>query len=85
MLLVYPFLAAMKGPDGKIVVHLNPDEIASPAAAGILLVDLARHYARMFVQTGRAKSEDEALAEIRRLFDAEWASPTDLGEGGIPN
>ena len=80
---VFPFLAAMKGPDGKIVVHLVTDAINSPAEAGVLLVDIARHYARMFKQTGRARSEDEALEEIRRLFDAEWDSPTDLGQGGI--
>ena len=82
---VHPFLAAMKGPDGKIMVHLTTDGVASPSAAGILLVDIARHYARMFTQTGRAKSEEQALAEIRKLFDAEWDSPTDIGEGGIPN
>lgn len=82
---VYPFLAVIKGPDGKTIVHLTTDGVSSPSAAGILLVDLARHYARMFVQTGRARSEDAALHEIRRLFDAEWDSPTDLGEGGIPS
>jgi hypothetical protein len=82
---VNPFLAAMKGPDGRIIVHLTTDGVAQPAGVGILLVDIARHYARMFKQTGRATSEAAALEEIRKLFDAECGSPTDLGEGGIPN
>jgi len=82
---VVPLLAAIKGQDGETIVHLDPEGRKSPAAAGILLVDIARHYARMFVQTGRASSEATALDEIRQLFDAEWDSPNDPGEGGIPS
>lgn len=80
-----PFLAAFKSEDGAITVRLDPKGVSQPAGVGILLVDLARHYARMFAQTGVATSEQQALAEIRQLFDAEWNSPTDIGEGGIPS
>jgi hypothetical protein len=80
-----PFLLAFKGADGAITVQLDPAGVEQPAGVGILLVDLARHYARMFVQTGRAGSEEQALNEIRQLFDAEWNSPTDPGHGGIRN
>jgi hypothetical protein len=80
-----PFLLAFKGAEGQITVQLDPDGVAQPGGVGILLVDLARHYARMFVQTGRARSEEQALDEIRQLFDAEWDSPTDEGSGGIRN
>ena len=80
---VYPFLAVMKGEGGN-VFHINPDAV-SPADVGMLLVDIARHYARAFTQTGQVRTEDQALEEIRRLFDAEWDHPTDPGEGGIRN
>ena len=80
---VYPFLAVMKGPEGN-VVHLDAAAL-SPSGVGILLVDIARHYARAFKQTGQVRSEEEALDEIRRLFEAEWDNPTDIGEGGIRN
>jgi hypothetical protein len=82
---LYPFLAAIKDDAGKIVVHIDTQGVASPSAAGILLVDIARHYARMFAQTGGARSEEAALLEIRRMFEAEWDFPTDVGEGGIPS
>ena len=81
---VYPFLAVMKGPDGRPVVHLDSGAV-SPAAVGLLLVDIARHYARAFKQTGQVRTEDEALDEIRRLFEVEWANPTNSLEGGIRN
>ena len=45
---------------------------------GLLLVDIARHVARMYAQdTGI--SEQQALDDIRNMFDAEWDRPTDLG------
>ena len=45
---------------------------------GILLVDIARHAARIFSrETGIA--EDDALQNIRQIFDAEWDRPTDWG------
>ena len=49
-----------------------------PAAWGLLLVDIARHAARAYANTGRV-SEHQALERIRAGFNAEWASPTDTG------
>jgi hypothetical protein len=47
-----------------------------PAAWGILLVDVARHVSRIYAAEG-AMSQADALARIKSLFDAEWASSTD--------
>ena len=45
---------------------------------GILLVDLARHAARIYARETEL-TEQAALDEIRRFFDAEWSRPTDPG------
>lgn len=45
---------------------------------GMLLVDIARHVARaLHAETGQG--EDETLANIKRMFDAEWTNVTDPG------
>ena len=49
-----------------------------PDMWGLLLVDIARHAARAYAKQS-AYSEDEALARIVEMFEAEIARPTDLG------
>ena len=49
-----------------------------PAMWGMLLVDIARHAARVFEKEG-VMSEEEALERIREMFEAELANPTDPG------
>jgi hypothetical protein len=49
-----------------------------PEPWGMLMVDIARHAARIYEREGVC-SQAEALMRIRSLFDAEWDSPTDLG------
>jgi hypothetical protein len=49
-----------------------------PAMWGMLLVDIARHAARVFGKEGVC-SEAEALQSIYAMFEAELGSPTDLG------
>jgi hypothetical protein len=49
-----------------------------PSMWGMLLVDIARHAARAYA-TENVCSEEEALARIFAMFEAELASPTDLG------
>jgi Domain of unknown function (DUF5076) len=56
----------------------------TPETWGILLVDVARHVARGYAE-GDALKERAAMAEIRRLFDAEWKRSTDLGETNVAN
>ena len=46
-----------------------------PGAWGLMLVDIARHAANAYANEGMPRAE--ALARIKALFDAEWASPTD--------
>jgi len=49
-----------------------------PDVWGLLLVDVARHAARIFEQEG-VMSEAEALERIRKMWSAEIASATDIG------
>ena len=49
-----------------------------PDMWGLLLVDIARHAARAYARESEY-SEDEALARILDMFDAEIARPTDIG------
>jgi hypothetical protein len=49
-----------------------------PEVWGVLLADIARHAARVFATEQRI-SEDDALAGIRAMFDAELDRPTDPG------
>jgi hypothetical protein len=49
-----------------------------PSMWGMLLVDVARHAARVYAKEG-VMSEEEALARITALFEAELGEPTDLG------
>ncbi len=49
-----------------------------PAMWGMLLVDIARHAARVFESEG-VMDEAEALERIREMFEAELVNPTDTG------
>jgi Domain of unknown function (DUF5076) len=49
-----------------------------PDMWGLLLVDIARHAARAFARESDF-TEEEALARIVDMFEAEVARPTDLG------
>jgi hypothetical protein len=49
-----------------------------PDMWGLLLVDIARHAARAYARESDYTEED-ALARIVEMFDAEIARPTDMG------
>jgi hypothetical protein len=49
-----------------------------PSMWGMLLVDIARHAARAYAKENVC-SEEEALARIYAMFEAELSDPTDLG------
>ena len=49
-----------------------------PDMWGLVLVDVARHAARSYARE-TAYTEDEALARIVDMFEAEIARPTDVG------
>ena len=50
-----------------------------PDMWGLLLVDIARHAARADARESEF-TEDEALARIVEIFEAEIARPTDVGK-----
>jgi hypothetical protein len=50
-----------------------------PQMWGMVLVDIARHAARVYEKEG-AMSEAEALVTITDMFTAELSRPTDLGQ-----
>ncbi|MEO1333708.1 MAG: DUF5076 domain-containing protein [Myxococcota bacterium] len=66
--------------DGKQHVSLAGELWEDPAAWGLMLVDLARHVARVYEQTSHQPSV-EVLERIREGFDAEWHAPTDEPTG----
>ena len=49
-----------------------------PDMWGLLLVDIARYAARAYARESEF-TEDEALARIVEMFEAEIARPTDMG------
>ena len=49
-----------------------------PEMWGLLLVDIARHAARAFARE-TDYTEEQALAQIIEMFEAEIARPTDMG------
>src|ERR1700751_4174771 len=49
-----------------------------PDIWGMLLVDVARHAARAYAREANY-TEEEALARIVKMFEAEIARPTDMG------
>jgi hypothetical protein len=49
---------------------------------GLLLVDIARHAARAYARESEF-TEEEALARIVEMFEAEIARPTDLGNTSL--
>jgi len=53
-----------------------------PAAWGMMLVDLAKHAASSYAQTGGC-TYPEALARIKEGLDAEWHNPTDEPKGAF--
>ena len=63
--------------DGGLSVALRRsfDEVGT---WGVLLADLARHAARIYARETEM-SEDEALAAIHAMFEAEWLRPSEFG------
>ncbi len=83
-----PFLVAFPGGEGGQTVMLDPSFFNGSDEVGSFLADLARHYARAFVQSGRARDTRDAIEQIREMFDNELdAAPDDDdddGEVGAP-
>jgi hypothetical protein len=57
---------------GKQHISIDTRVFDDPAAWGIMIVDLAKHVANAYDQSGRMKSA-AVLDRIKRNFDAKWA------------
>jgi len=69
-----PFLVAFPNDDdegGGQRIMLDPGFFHGLDEVGMFLADLAHHYARAFVQSGRARDEADALGLIRSMFEME--------------
>lgn len=75
-------LARIWAAHGKQLVRLNLNLGMDPAGYGLLLVDLARHIARAYAQSGRY-SEAAALRRILDGVNMELTRPTDRGSGTL--
>jgi hypothetical protein len=63
--------------DGGLHVSLRR-AFDDPEAWGMLIADVARHVARVYATEDKFR-EEETLARIRNIFEAEMDSPTDPG------
>ena len=61
-------------------VSINTGLWEDPGSWGIMLVDLARHIANAYEQSGKTEYS-VALESIKKGFDAEWAWATDNPRG----
>ena len=69
-----PFLVAFPNDQedgGGQRIMLDPGFFNGLDEVGMFLADLAQHYARAFVQSGRARNESDALGLIRSMFELE--------------
>ena len=66
--------------DGKMACMLNLNGW-EPSLWGIALVDIARHIASGHFEA-HGTDRDMTMAQIKRLFDAEWAKHTSAIGGG---
>jgi len=55
------------------MIHGLPTD---PFIIGLVLVDVARTYARAFQEDSGTTTDEEYLQRIKEGFDAEWANPT---------
>jgi Domain of unknown function (DUF5076) len=63
--------------DGGLHVSLRR-AFEDPEAWGMLIADVARHVARVYA-TESQMSEEQTLARVRAIFDAEMDAPSDPG------
>ncbi|MEO1475354.1 MAG: DUF5076 domain-containing protein [Pseudomonadota bacterium] len=78
-----PFLVAFPSEDGEPKVMLDPLFFQGLDEVGLFLSDLAKHYARSFLQSGRARDIRDALDQIQEIFDADVTEP--FGEDDTPD
>jgi len=80
-----PLLIAMRDqdPNGPMAVHIDPSQLGSAQEAGLVLADFAKHFSNALAEYDLAESPEQAMEQIRLLFDAELDNPTQDAEGGL--
>lgn len=78
-----PFLVAFPLEEGGQKIMLDPAFFNGADEVGLFLADLARHYARAFVQSGRARDMADALDQVREFFVMEIDDQADEADGGV--
>ena len=69
-----PFLVAFPMPDAEPRIMLDPQYFSGLDEVGLFLSDLAKMYARAFVQSGRARNMRDGLDQIREIMASEMAN-----------
>ena len=79
-----PILVAFPEEGGGQRVLLDPGFFHGLDEVGLFMADLARHYARSFVQSGRARDMADAIEQIREMLDMELATQAAGGTDELP-
>lgn len=77
-----PFLVAFPMEGGEPRIMLDPQYFSGLDEVGLFLSDLAKMYARAFVQSGRARDMQDALEQVQEIFNADISEPL-LEDGGV--
>ncbi|MEM6620247.1 MAG: DUF5076 domain-containing protein [Pseudomonadota bacterium] len=80
-----PMLIAQRTENAQetLSVYLSAEQLGNPSEAGVMLADIARHMARALADTSYEGTEEDALRQIAKLFNAELQSPTQPIKGGM--
>ncbi|MEM6411879.1 MAG: DUF5076 domain-containing protein [Pseudomonadota bacterium] len=70
-----PVLVVFPSEDEEPKVMLDPLFLQGLDEVGLFLSDIAKHYARTFVQSGRARDLRDALDQIQEIFNADITEP----------
>ncbi len=68
-----PFLVAFPAEDGGQQVLIDPQYFNGLDEVGAFLADISAHFARAFVQSGRARDFADAIEQIQDVFEVELA------------
>ncbi len=70
-----PFLVAFPVEDEDPRILLDPQYFAGLDEVGLFLSDLAKLYARAFLQSGRARDMRDAIEQVQEIFNADITEP----------
>ncbi|MCP3969396.1 MAG: hypothetical protein GY717_03590 [Rhodobacteraceae bacterium] len=80
-----PLVVAFYENDNSLNVRIDAAQLEEPGWAGIIPADLEVHFASALAATGKAASVEGAVEQIRAVYMAEIANPTDAPTGRLEN